>query len=238
MTIKTIFLLIFLMLVFFSGIYFCYNQKSMLSESFETKKSKSDSNCPNLLIKSGNAILLFNSNLPESPGVNPIPFYSLDEYINYLESQKRKGIRCPVLFLQEETNTQGETVYRMRPDIFDQQGGLEKVQQVYNTRTPQVYRKPIPVIDANQDNKPWNSGGFHEFDPYGLHIGRYTEIDAIHDSTTLGTKLSDNPMDDNWGGVIFTNDKVASGKYEEREVAPQRPLNGPAPTINDLQSRP
>jgi hypothetical protein len=180
--------------------------------------------------------LLFNSNLPESPGVNPIPFFSLDEYINYLEGQKRKGIRCPVLYLQEEVNTQGESVYRMRPDVFDPQGGLEKVQ--YNTKTPPVYRKPIKVIDANQDNEPWNSGGFHEFDPYGLHVGRYTEIDAIHDSTTLGTKLSDNPMDDNWGGVIFTRDAVESGKYKDREVAPQRPMNGPAPVINDLQTRP
>lgn len=237
---RTILLLIFLILVFFSGIYFCYSQKSLLSESFESGAADSSENaqpnCPNLLIKSGNAILLFNSNLPESPGVNPIPFFSLDEYINYLEGQKRKGIRCPVLYLQEEVNTQGESVYRMRPDVFDPQGGLEKVQ--YNTKTPPVYRKPMKVIDANQDNEPWNSGGFHEFDPYGLHVGRYTEIDAIHDSTTLGTKLSDNPMDDNWGGVIFTRDAVESGKYKDREVAPQRPMNGPAPVINDLQTRP
>jgi hypothetical protein len=221
----TILFLIFLILSFTSGIYFCSTHKPLylegFSESLEDSKSKSDSNCPDLLIKSGNAILLYNSKLPESPGTNPIPFYNLDEYINYLDIQKRKGIHCPVLFLQEEVNTQGNSVFRIRPDIFQPQGGLATSQNIYNTVTPIIQRTPIQVIDANQDNPPWNTGGYNEFDPYGQSIGQYTVIDAIHDSTYKGKPLSENPMDDNWGGVLYTKDAVDSGKYKENEVIPQ-----------------
>ena len=34
------------------------------------------------------------------------------------------GEVSPVLFLQEETNAQGEDVFRVRPSPFDLQGGL------------------------------------------------------------------------------------------------------------------
>lgn len=222
---KIILLLTILTLSFISGIYFCASHKLPMFESMEGQKndstSKDDSNCPDLLIKSGSAILLYNSKLPESPGINPIPFYNLDEYINYLDIQKRKGIHCPVLFLQEEVNTQGNSVFRIRPDIFQPQGGLATSQNIYNTTTPIISRTPIQIIDANQDNPPWNTGGFDEFDPYGQHIGQYTVIDAIHDATYKGKSLSENPMDDNWGGVLYTKDAVDSGKYKDREVVPQ-----------------
>lgn len=220
----TMLFVLFLMLSFISGIYFCNYHSSYSTESFENnnkgnEKSKSD-NCPDLLIKSGNAILLYDSKLPETPGINPLPFYNLDEYINYLEIQKKNGVHCPVLFLQEEVNTQGNSVYRIRPDIFQPQGGLSSAPQTYNTTTPTIARNPIQVIDANQDNLPYNSGGYNEFDPYGQHIGEYTTIDSIHDSTHKGKSLSENPMDDNWGGVIYTKNAVDSGKYVENEVAP------------------
>ncbi len=218
--------LLFLTLTFTSGIYFCSTHRSLYIESFSEsmdtqgqEDAKNDS-CPDLLIKSGNAILLYNSKLPESPGINPLPFYNLDEYINYLEIQKRKGIHCPVLFLQEEENTQGKSVFRIRPDIFQPQGGLANSQQMYNRTTPLISRNPVPVIDANQDNPPWNTGGYNEFDPYGQHVGEYTVVDAIHDATYKGKPLSENPMDDNWGGVLYTKDAVDSGKYKENEVAP------------------
>jgi len=230
---------IFIIVSFISGIYFCSTQNAYFVEKFtdnpsdnpsdkpsDNSSAKNNDTCPDLLIKSGNAILLYNSKLPESPGTNPLPFYNLDEYINYLEIQKRNGTHCPVLFLQEEVNTQGNSVYRIRPDIFQPQGGLSTAPQLYYTNTPIIPRKPIPVIDANQDNPPYNSGGYNDFDPYGQHIGEYTVIDSIHDSTFKGKSLSENPMDDNWGGVIYTKNAVDSGKYKENEVAPPS-MGGP-----------
>ena len=32
--------------------------------------------------------------------------------------------------------------------------------------------------------------------------------------------VSDNPMDTNWGGVVYTHNTVDSGKYKDREVVP------------------
>jgi hypothetical protein len=235
----TIIFLIFLLLSFISGIYFCATHEVPVSavsiggiggiEGLETTESSNLSDptaidCPDMLIKSGNALLLYNSTLPENPGINPMPFYSLDEYINYLEIQRAKGIHCPVLFLQEENNTQGQSVYRIRPDVFNQEGGLPNSRPMnyknFKTASPDVSRSAIPIIDSSDDYPPWNIGGYSGFDPMGLHIGQYTTLDALHDSTYKGQSLSENPMDDNWGGVLHTKAAVDSGKYDENEVAP------------------
>ena len=204
----TLIFLIFLLLSFISGIYFCathtvpvpYNS----AEGFEDSLGGGPTavNCPDLLIKSGNSLLLFNSKLPKEPGVNPLPFYNLDEYINYLEIQKKKGIHCPVLFVQEENNTQGQNVFRVRPDVFDPQGGLPN--KPFPLRQPVPPSAPIQIIDSSDDNAPWNANQHQAFDPMGLHIGQYTTLDALHDSTYKGQSLSDNPMDGTWGGVLYT----------------------------------
>ena len=73
------------------------------------------------------------------------------------------------------------------------------------------------VLDASRDNGQYNKGSYPGFDPQGLHIGRYTDIDKTHDSTA-NPNLSDNPMDPNWGGVEHTQNMVDSGKYEENQV--------------------
>ena len=44
-----------------------------------------------MLVKKGNVLLLYNSNEPVGEK-NPIPFFNLDEYINYLEIQKKYSI--------------------------------------------------------------------------------------------------------------------------------------------------
>ena len=83
----------------------------------------------------------------------------------------------------------------------------------------QLGGKPIKVIDATRDNGPYNKGQFAGFDPYGLHIGEYTEVDAIHDSTALKQSISENPMDANWGGVQTTENAVRVGNYIDRYVS-------------------
>jgi len=228
----TIIFLSFLLISFISGIYFCLTHKVTNDvEGMENGISLSGPtsiDCPDMLIKSGNALLLYNSKMAEEPGVNPLPFYNLDEYINYLEIQRSKGIHCPVLFLQEENNAQGQSVYRIRPDVFDQQAGLPSRPAVYNgfnTASVDVSRNAIPIVDSTDDNPPWNTGGYSGFDPIGLHIGQYTTLDALHDSTYKGQNISDNPMDSNWGGVLYTKSAVDSGKYDERQVLP--PSAGP-----------
>jgi hypothetical protein len=174
--------------------------------------------CPNMLIRSGDALLLYNSNKPEEPGKNPRPFYSADEYVKYLEEQKKENggkPTCPLIYLQEEVNTQGENVFRVRPGPFYNGGGLPQTSILY-----QPPANIAPIIDASRDSKKYNVGTYPGFDPYGQQIGQYSELDKIHDSTMLGNKMSDNPMDVNWGGVIYTHDAVASGKYKDNEILP------------------
>jgi hypothetical protein len=203
---------IFLIIVFLAGIYvYSTNGLDNILKKKEGLNTISSS-CPNLLIKKDNILLLYNTQKPEQDGVNPIPFYSLDEYIHYLELERKKGLQCPILFLQNEVNTQGEEVYRIRPNPFDMEGGVPQSNTIY-PGSNQV----IQELDANRANPPYNAGNYPGFDPNGLFIGRYTNIDVIHDSTEK-SPISDNPMDSNWGGVIHTQTAVDSGKYDDNRV--------------------
>jgi len=219
----------FLILSFLAGIYFCMYSDLMHTsykpyEGMEnkvstpptqsTKKGEEEDakkSCPNLLVHSGNSILLYNTNLPNNE-TNPMPFYNLDEYANYMKIQQNKGIHCPVLVLQQESNAQGDDVYRLRPDLFNPQSG--SLQYIPSS---QEHPKVVPVVDASRESRVYNKNNYAGFDPYGLHVGEYTVLDKIHDSTEA-TPMSDNPMDPNWGGVVYTQQKVDSGKYADNAV--------------------
>lgn len=167
------------------------------------------SNCPNLLIQRGTELHLLNTKIPEKAGVNPVIFKTLDEYSSYVEKQKND---CPVLFLQQENNAQGEDVYRIRPSPYNPFAGLpanSAILQKYNGAV-------VPLADASRENG-YNQNMYPGFDPYGLYVGRNTSVDVVHKSTE-NTKVSDNAMDPNWGGVLHTQAQVDSGKYAENEV--------------------
>jgi hypothetical protein len=241
----TIVFLTFAFIAFLTGIYFClsYDASScgckssiegmdgMDGKSKSESKETLDDSCPDMLIRSGDSLLLYNSKKPDVPGENPIPFYTIDEYVTYLEREKNKNggkAPCPILYVQEETNTQGDNVYRVRPGPFDQDGkSLPATRPLYQEPPKQMPRPyydrdhPMPVMDASRDSKKFNKGEYNGFDPYGQQIGLYTNLDKIHDSTELGAKISDNPMDSNWGGILYTRDSVASGKYKENEIMPE-----------------
>ena len=159
--------IIFLLISFLSGIYVILSMNTNLpqKETMDNMDNNSgdankpiDSNpCPDLLVQKGNSILLYNSKQPIEDGINPIPFFNLDEYINYLEIQKKKGISCPILYLKMEYNTQGQEIYRMRPSPFDLQGGLPtityqppNIQQSVSVPTNQMMK----YIDSNRENPP------------------------------------------------------------------------------------
>ena len=181
-------------------------------ETDKSKESSREKSCYDMLVKRGSLLYLINTKAPEKVGVNPILFNNLDEYITYLEKQDEK---CPVLYLQEEYNAQGKREFRVRPDPFDPQGGLPITSNI---------RKPLPkgvleVADASRDNEPYNRDQYHGFDPYGLYVGRYTEVDVLHDATSK-QEISENPADTNWGGVLYTQQAIDSGKYDGNLVLP------------------
>jgi len=244
-------------MVFLAGIYWIFNSNMKTTYDKTSNKIKvepmenNDENCPDLLIRKGTVLLLYNTSKP-TDDTNPIPFQNLDEYIYYLEAQRKMGNKCPVLFLQQESNAQGEDVYRMRPSPFDMQGGLPAITDINKkdpfpplsiSNTTRTYSPPSPTIsDINNStlsrqvplntnavktvdsallNPPYNAGEYASFDPHGQYIGIHTDLDVLHQSTERA-KISDNPMDPNWGGVEYTQQKIDTGKYDENNITKPR----------------
>jgi hypothetical protein len=234
---KEIFLL-FLIIVFLLGLYL-YSMNFNVNEIENKEKQSQNKKCPDVLIRKGNKIYLYNKNDPE----NTIEFSNIEEYSKYLEIQN-KDLNCPKLYLQQENNTQGKDVYRMVDNTNSLFGtavpsGTRKItnydvspysqpitnitaEVITNETKPllqnrEQFENPIIVKDANRENPPYNANNHNGFDPQGLYIGKYTNIDEIHYSTEK-QPISDNPLDPNWGGVQYTEQSVNSGKYEENYV--------------------
>jgi hypothetical protein len=234
-TIKILFH-IFLLFAFLAGIYVCLTggiNNRVFEQTVETMdmgqlnpgatvaNKQAVESCPDLLIKKGNSLMLYNTKMLEVEGVNPLPFDSLDDYIKYMDIQKKNGSQCPVLFLQQENDAQGKDVFRMRPSPFYVEGGLPPLPMKIHDNT--VIQN---IVDASRENPPYNANNHAGFDPYNYNIGRFSNIDQIHKSTmdaatdASGNKISENPMDSNWGGIPVTQRAVDSGKYAENEVRP------------------
>jgi hypothetical protein len=287
------YLFIFIVLLaFLSGLYVYSNQildqtfispiatrtDFSLKEGLQPITDKT-AKCPNILVKSGEYLLLYNTT--DTHDEMPVMFNNLDEYANYIQKQREKGIRCPVLFLQKENDVQGKDVFRIKStpfnDIYNEpfadyvgmtitpsangtlsfppasvsqlstnvstypfynieafEGGMGTPASFNNTTPGSVPSAAFPAsemkalpkakdeekIDYKINNsKIYDRDMYPGFDAYGIGVGKYTDLDKLHDSTS-STTMSDNPMDPNWGGTQYTKDAVDSGKYIENNVYP------------------
>lgn len=183
--------------LFLAGLLFvCTNKTKHIIEGFDVP-----SNCPNLLIKKGAKYYLHNTAKDNVPGVNPIEFKNLEEYVEFMHWMRGQGIRCPVLYLQQTYDTQGERTYRVLPDAVEQNAGLP----------PQRMPKLTKLYDAGHQK-----GSMPGFDPLNQYIGDYTPLDAMfHEKGPI----SDNPMDNQWGGAQYSREVVQSGKYAKDTIA-------------------
>ena len=163
--------------------------------------------CPNLLIKKDGMYYLKNTRVPNQP---PITFNSLDDYVKFVEIQRKEGMRCPVLYLQQTADAQGTTSYRMMPVPRELNGGLSTEQ--FPTNEGELKRK---LTDASRLSNIFNRGLYPGYDPTNQDIGVETPLDKIFTSTGA---LSDNPMDSNWGGADYSRAVVKTGKYEDENV--------------------
>lgn len=101
-------------IIFLGGIHFYGKYATMLKTS----------TCPNILMKVDSKYFLFNSKLEQVPGVNPIQFDTLEDYIDFLKWQQTVGIKCPVLHVEKVYDAQGNRVFKIRPSATDAKGGL------------------------------------------------------------------------------------------------------------------
>ena len=194
--------------IFALGLYFYINYSKAGKEGFDIANR-----CPNILIQKGKNLYLYNSKIAKVPGVNPIKFNNLEDYVEFIQWQRSQGIRCTVLFLQHSYDTQGKPIYKIRPSPTDPQGGLPPIVPEGRTLAQQV-----KLFDAGRDDPPYNENAYPAYDPLNLYIGDDTPLDKMfHDKEVKG-QCSDNPMDSNWCGVKYSQESVASGKYKGDEV--------------------
>lgn len=187
------------------GLYFiAMNCKIPTIENFE---GDINTRCPNMLIERENNYFLYNSKMAIVPGVNPIRFNNLEEYTEFIEWQRGQGINCPVLQLQYSTDPQNNDVYKIKPNIFENQGGLPNSKGADGTYPQPLMSSNISnVFDANIDDPPYNQDGRYGFDPNNQYIGLKTPIDLIG---FQGDK-SPSAMDQNWGGIKYTKTQLGT----------------------------
>jgi len=229
MTLLTyLFIVIFLIGLFFYAKY----ADPKYSEGL-TNNNVNLTRCPNLLIQKGSKIYLYNSKLAEVPGVNPVEFDNLEDYTEFLDWQRSQGIRCPVLYLQETYDAQGNKVYKARPSITEPQAGLppssaspigiaSQIQPINETPLDQVgepaYPNPTLLVDATQNDPPYNENSYPAYDQTDYYVGTTTPLDGMN-IISNNAKVSPNPMDDNWGGAEYTQQLVDKGYYKDDEVS-------------------
>jgi hypothetical protein len=220
-----------LILVFLIGMYFYAKNGDSGSDGF-TNNQSTGPRCPNLLIQKGSRFYLYNSKLAQIPGVNPVEFDNLEDYTEFLDWQRSQNIRCPVLFLQETYDAQGNRVYKSRPSVSEPQAGLppsaaapigiaSQVSPMMETSLEPVgedaYPNPTLLVDATRNDPPYNQGSYPAHDQTSYYIGTTTPLDEM-DIASEKAKISPDPMNPNWGGAEYTQDLVDKGYYKEDEV--------------------
>ena len=179
---------VLILTVFFLGLLFVIlNKPKSCLEFFSNNLSE----CPDILIQKENHIFLYNSKLAQIPGINPVKFSNLEEYVEFTKWQRSQGIKCPILFLQHSYDAQGNAVYKKRPSPMDLQGGLHPTSILDDNFTPQS-----KLVDATRNDLPYNKNSFPGFDPENQYVGLDTPIDKMFNSN--GGVASANPMDSNW----------------------------------------
>ena len=191
-------------IVFALGVYFivCTPKKEGFNGSIPYR-------CPNLLIQKGKEFYLYNSKLASVPGVNPVKFNTLEDYVEFVDWQRSQGIRCPVLYLQESYDAQGNPVYKARPSPTNLQGGL----QDYQVGDVSPVTK---LFDAGRDDPLYNKNSYPAFYPQDQYIGEKTPLYRMFHDTN--SNISPNPMDVNWGGHAYTQKLIDQGKYDDDKI--------------------
>lgn len=221
-------------LIFTIGLYYIFNFNPQDIEAFESKDTdpnrdhapsqQLDRNktspvnkpsadriykCPNVLIQKGNTFYLHNNKVAKVPGVNPLKFNSLEEYTEFLQWQRSQEIKCPVLFVRESYDAQGNRIYNVRPSPTSLQGGLP------NLILPLPTQKKTKLIDSSRSDPPYNTNSYPGYDKDNQYVGIHTPLDKLYSSQN---QVSPNPMDDNWGGHKYTKSMLDLGYFKDDEV--------------------
>ena len=160
--------------------------------------------CGNILVQKGDKIVLTNTARAEVPGVNPVVFDNLENYVEYMQWLRSQGINCPVLYLREQYDAQNACSYSLEPDPSDP-----------STFIPIVGAEKASgdekLVDANHSGAVFNKNSYPGFDPKNQYIGKPTVLDNAYPSQNP----SADAMKSNWGGASYSQQRVDSGEYDE-----------------------
>jgi hypothetical protein len=182
--------------IFVLGLYFVTTPPKQIDGFNGTR-------CPNVLIQEGSKLKLLNTRIAEIPGVNPIQFDNLNEYVDFTRWQRSQGIRCPVLYLQQSFDAQNTPVYKARPDPENTHAGAQDFNVVTGESVESGGGDATKLLDATRDDPPYNTNSFPSYDPDNQNIGIDTPLDKMFNSSEGG--LSVNAMDTTWGGRDYAN---------------------------------
>ena len=190
-------------------IYYVIGDKLIVREGFGGLDR-----CPNVLIQKDKDFFLFNTKVAKVPGVNPLQFSSLEDYKEFMDWQRGQVLKCPVLYVQQGLDVQGNQVYQQRPDPFDPQGGLGAMPAAPG---PIDVSDVSLLFDAGRDDPPYNQNTYPSYDPDNQYIGIHTPLDQMNVEAQR-EEYSGNAMDSNWGGAAYTQQLVHDGYYAQDEV--------------------
>ncbi len=222
----------FLILTFLLGLYFMtnYNVITPINEEKENFNNMGMDNtftaCPDVLLQVGAKFYLYNKDQKQTPGINPIIFDSLEEYTKFIDWQRSKGIKCPILYVQKSFGAQGVPELKIRSSPNEPDGGTPPA-----LTTDDVGKRRL-LIDATRDDMPFNKDMYPGIDPLNLDIGKITPIDDIGREKETEWVLSDDPMDSNWGGPAYSTRIVETDYYSDNYVYKVFDRNAPLPEKN------
>jgi hypothetical protein len=215
-------------LIFLIGLYFYAKfGDPTYAEGLQNNDNNTGVRCPNLLIQKGSRFYLYNSKVAKVPGVNPVEFENLEDYTEFLDWQRSQNIRCPVLYLQETYDAQGNPVYKVRPSVSEPQAGLPPSiasssgdiisESSLGDPNALAYPNPTLLVDATRNDPPYNKNSYPAYDETSYYVGTTTPLDTM-DMSQEQSNVSPNPMDPNWGGAEYTESLVQQGYYKDNEV--------------------
>jgi hypothetical protein len=196
-------------IIFLFGLYFCANYSHQdLIENFENapKPNKNiPEDCPNLLVQKGSQLQLLNTKKAIVPGVNPIIFKDLGEYLEYAKWQQKVNSDCPILYFQQTFDVQGKRGYRRLEDPLMPGGGV--VSELLHNRDIKG-----DLDDAGKDKPPYNENQFASYDNQDQNIGRNTILDE-----NFITGGGWNPMQPDWKGMDRSEGKALAHMADRRD---------------------
>jgi hypothetical protein len=174
--------------------------------SISTKESMSDMT-PSCpnLLRQEGDMIMLYDLNQPSSDTNPAIFHNLAEYGQFVKEQHAKGVHCPVLELQRQLI--GSAI-----------------------STASISKPSETNFDSKTELKVEKITGYDKYHPE-TKIGLFTkELDVIDPDA-----ISDNPMDHHWGGIQYSAQTLASGKYDGDMVT--KPLYYNMPT-NGIRMEP